>query len=154
MQTFIGDYKCKLDTKGRVLLPSVFRKLLNGDSEGRCVLRKNLHEKCLDLFPMAEWERQIEMVRSKVNPFSKKHAGFLREFYRGTAEVQIDNSGRILIPKKFFDWAGFNKDITLAGQDDKIEIWDTETYEKPSLSEEEFSCLANEILGGELNSEM
>jgi MraZ protein len=154
MQTFIGDYKCKLDTKGRVLLPSVFRKLLNGDSEGRCVLRKNLHEKCLDLFPMAEWERQIEMVRSKVNPFNKKHAGFLREFYRGTAEVQIDNSGRILIPKKFFDWAGFNKDITLAGQDDKIEIWDTETYEKPSLSEEEFSCLANEILGGELNSEM
>lgn len=154
MQTFIGDYQCKLDAKGRVLLPSAFRKLLNGDSEGRCVLRKNLHDKCLDLYPMKEWARQIEMVRSKVNPFNKKHSGFLREFYRGTAEVLIDNNGRILIPKKFFDFAGFRKNVTLAGQDDKIEIWDAEAYEKPALTDEEFSSLANEILGGDINPEI
>nr|WP_320117253.1 division/cell wall cluster transcriptional repressor MraZ [uncultured Marinifilum sp.] len=153
MVTFIGDYQCKLDAKGRVLLPSAFRKLLNEGSESRCVLRKNLYEKCLDLYPIKEWERQTEMVRSKLNPFNKKHAGFMREFFRGTAEVQIDGNGRILIPKKFFDFACFNKEISLAGQDGKIEIWDTSTYEESAWSQEGFSDLADEILGGEINRE-
>jgi len=148
MTTFIGDYNCKLDAKGRVLLPSAFRKLLNGDSEHRCVLRKNLYEKCLDLYPLLEWERQTQMVRSKLNSFNKTHAGFLREFFRGTAEVQIDSNGRILIPKKFFDFAGFSKNIVLAGQDGKIEIWDENSYEQVTWDENGFSELANEILGG------
>ncbi|WP_461631056.1 division/cell wall cluster transcriptional repressor MraZ [Labilibaculum euxinus] len=152
MVTFIGDYPCRLDSKGRVLLPSAFRKLLNGGSESRCVLRKNLYEKCLDLYSISEWEKQTEMVRAKVNPFNKKHAGFLREFFRGTAEVLVDGNGRILIPKKFFDFAGFSKDVTLAGQDGKIEIWDTETYEKSALGQDGFSTLADEILGGDLNN--
>jgi len=152
MVTFIGDYPCKLDSKGRVLLPSAFRKLLIGGSESRCVLRKNLYENCLDLYSISEWEKQTEIVRAKVNPFNKKHAGFLREFFRGTAEVLIDGNGRILIPKKFFDFAGFSKDITLAGQDGKIEIWDTETYDKSVLGHDGFSDLANEILGGDSNN--
>ncbi|WP_461636648.1 division/cell wall cluster transcriptional repressor MraZ [Labilibaculum euxinus] len=152
MVTFIGDYPCRLDSKGRVLLPSAFRKLFNGGSESRCVLRKNLYEKCLDLYSISEWEKQTEMVRAKVNPFNKKHAGFLREFFRGTAEVLIDGNGRILIPKKFFDFAGFSKDVTLAGQDGKIEIWDTETYEKSALGQDGFSTLADEILGRDLNN--
>ncbi len=100
MLTFIGDYPCKLDAKGRVLLPSAFRKLLAASSEDRFVLRKNLYEDCLDLFPVSEWNRQLAMIRSRLNPFNRKHATFLREFYRGTAEMQIDGNGRILIPKK------------------------------------------------------
>ena len=149
MITFIGDYQCKLDVKGRVTLPSAFRKLLNGDSEGRCVLRKNLYDNCLDLYPLQMWERQIELIRSKVNPFNKKHAIFLREFYRGTAEIQIDSNGRLLIPKKFFDFGGFKKEITIVGQDEKIEIWDAESYEKSVLSKEDFANFANDILGGD-----
>lgn len=153
MVTFIGDYPCKLDSKGRVLLPAAFRKLLNGDSESRCVLRKNLYEKCLDLYSITEWERQTELVRSKANPFNRKHAGFLREFFRGTAEVPIDASGRILIPKKFFEFAAFSKDIVMAGQDGKVEIWDANTYEKSALGEEKFGDLADEILGSGSNDE-
>lgn len=147
MVTFIGDYPCRLDAKGRVMLPSAFRKLLVGVSEGRCVLRINLYEKCLDLYPLSEWERQVELVRSKVNPFDRKHAGFLREFFRGTAEVLMDANGRILIPRKFFELVGLSKDVTLAGQDGKIEIWETETYEESALSQNVFSEMANDILG-------
>lgn len=147
MVTFIGDYPCRLDAKRRVMLPSAFRKLLVGVSEGRCVLRINLYEKCLDLYPLSEWERQVELVRSKVNPFDRKHAGFLREFFRGTAEVLMDANGRILIPRKFFELVGLSKDVTLAGQDGKIEIWDTETYEESALSQNVFSEMANDILG-------
>jgi MraZ protein len=150
MKTFIGDYPCKLDVKGRVLLPSAFRKLLNDVSEGRCVLRKNIHEKCLDLYPMPQWEKQVELIRAKLNSFNKKHASFLREFFRGTAEVQIDSNGRILIPKKFFEFANFKKEVTLAGQIDKIEIWDTITYQQSEWSVDGFSELTDEVLGKDM----
>ncbi len=147
MLTFIGDYPCKLDAKGRVLLPSAFRKLLAASSEDRFVMRKNLYEDCLDLFPSSEWNRQLAMIRSQLNPFNRKHATFLREFYRGTAEMQIDGNGRILIPKKFFSDTNLSNVLTLVGQDGKIEIWDTKKYNDSGMNQEEFNQLANDILG-------
>lgn len=147
MLTFIGDYPCKLDAKGRVLLPSAFRKLLAASSEDRFVLRKNLYEDCLDLFPSSEWDRQLTLVRSQLNPFNRKHATFLREFYRGTAEMHIDGNGRILIPKKIFSDTNLSNGLTLVGQDGKIEIWDTKKYNDSAIDQEEFNQLANDILG-------
>ncbi len=148
MQTFIGDYPCKSDAKGRVLLPSPFRKLLAASSEDRFVMRKNLYEDCLDLFPSAEWNKQLATVRAQLNPFNRKHATFLREFYRGTAEIQMDSNGRILIPKKFFGDSKLSNGLTLVGQDGKIEIWETDKYNDSGMNQEEFNHLANDILGG------
>lgn len=148
MQTFIGDYPCRLDAKGRVSIPSVFRKLFVKASENRFVLRKNIYEKCLDLYPMEEWQRQLDLIRSRMNPYNRKHSEFLREFYRGTAEVEVDGNGRILIPSRLADYAGLQKEVVLAGQDGKIEIWNRDAYEKASLTDEEFMDLANDVLGG------
>jgi len=150
MLTFIGDYPCKLDAKGRVLLPSAFRKLLIASSEDKFVMRKNLYEDCLDLFPLSEWNKQLEIIRSQLNPFNHKHATFIREFYRGTAEVQIDGNGRILIPKKFFTDTNLSDGLTLVGQDGKIEIWDTEKYNNSGMNQKEFNQLAYDILGGNM----
>ncbi len=147
MLTFIGDYPCKLDAKGRFLLPAAFRKLLAASSEDRFVMRKNLYENCLDLFPSSEWDKQLAKIRSQLNPFNRKHATFLREFFRGTAEVQVDSNGRILIPKKYFTDTDLSKGLTLVGQDGKIEIWDTEKYQDSGMNQEEFNQLANDILG-------
>lgn len=146
MLTFIGDYPCKLDAKGRTLLPSAFRKLLIASSEDRFVMRKNLYENCIDLFPLSEWNKQLTKVQSQLNPFNRKHATFLREYLRDTAEVQIDNNGRILIPKKYFTIIDLSKSLTLVGQDGKIEIWDSEKYDESGMSQEEFNQLANDIL--------
>ncbi len=147
MPTFKGDYKCKVDAKGRILLPSSFRKLLVGDSEGVCVLRKNLYENCIDLYSSEAWDSLVDVIYQKVNGLSRKNAAFIREFFRDTAELSIDNSGRILIPKKFFDKVDLGKEVMLIGQRDKIEIWNAVAYEESAWVQEDFCSCAEELLG-------
>lgn len=148
MVTFIGDYPCKMDAKGRVGIPSAFRKLLQSTSADRLVLRKNIYEPCLEIYPLEEWERQLNLIRSRINPYNRKHAAFLREFYRGTVEVQIDGNGRILIPKRMADYAQLEREIVLAGQDGKVEVWNQDAYEKGGLDQDSYKDLADEVLGG------
>lgn len=147
MTTFIGDYPCKADNKGRILLPAAFKKQMGDKIVDRFVVKKAIFEKCLILYPYDEWERQITILRSKINPFNRLHSEFLREFFKGTAEITLDNNNRILIPKRLLEWANIKVDVILAGQDNKIVIWDKETYESQTLSDEEFASLAEKILG-------
>jgi len=147
--TFIGDYACKVDEKGRVLLPAAFKKQLSSSSvPDHFVVKKDIFEKCLVLYPGEEWERQCAIIRESVNPYNKQHNIFLREFFRGTAEVQLDTGGRLLLPKRLLDTIEAGKELVLAGQDGKIEIWDKERYEAVGQPEQDFATLAESILGG------
>lgn len=150
MITFVGEYNCKVDVKGRVLLPSgLIRQLNTGEGDSRFVIRKNTYEPCLDLYPEAEWSNLVARMKTKINPFNKKHADFLRDFLRGTAELNVDSSNRILLSKNLMDIAGIDKDIVLIANaiEGKIEVWDKTKYEATKKSDEDFSVLAEEILG-------
>ncbi|HLO61005.1 MAG TPA: hypothetical protein VK179_19810 [Bacteroidales bacterium] len=147
MVTFIGDYTCKLDDKGRVLLPSAFIKQMAGSMQERFVVKKDIFESCLVLFPMNEWERQNEILRQNTNPYNREHNTFLRGFFKGTAEVVLDASNRLLIPKRLLDEIGAGKDIVLAGQLGKIEIWPADGYESVQGGDEDFAKLAEKIMG-------
>lgn len=147
MITFIGDYPCKVDSKGRILLPSALKKQMGDRVVDRFVIKKSIFDKSLILFPYEEWERQVANLRSKINPYNREHAAFLREFFKGTAEISLDNNNRLLIPKRLLEWANIKTEVILAGQDDKIVIWDKESYESHSLSDEAFASLAEKILG-------
>ncbi|NSW44752.1 MAG: division/cell wall cluster transcriptional repressor MraZ [Bacteroidales bacterium] len=152
MITFIGDYPCKVDSKGRILMPAAFKKQMGDKVIDRFVVKKSIFEKSLMLYPYDEWERQITILRSKINPYNRAHSEFLREFFKGTAEITLDNNSRLLIPKRLLDWANITTDVILAGQDDKIMIWDKHSYESQTLTDEEFASLAEKILGNnELN---
>jgi len=149
MTTFIGDYVCKVDEKGRVLLPAAFKKQLAASSTPEnFVVKKDIFEKCLVLYPGEEWERQCAIIRGSLNSYNKQHNVFLREFFRGTAEVQLDTGGRLLLPKRLLESIEAGKELVLAGQDGKIEIWDKDLYEKVSQPEQDFAALAESILGG------
>ena len=147
MITFIGDYSCKLDDKGRVLLPAAFIKQMASSMQERFVLKKDIFESCLVLFPMLEWERQNEILRKNTNPYNREHNKFLRGFFKGTAEIALDSSNRLLIPRRLLDEIGAGRDIVLAGQLGKIEIWPAETYEKVESGDESFGLLAEKIMG-------
>ncbi len=114
---------------------------------------KNIFEKCLFLYPHEEWERQIILLRSKINPYNRLHAEFLREFFKGIAEVILDNNNRLLIPKRLLDWAEIKSDVFIIGQDDKLVIWNKQLYESQTLTDEEFASLADKILGNNITSE-
>lgn len=149
MITFIGDYTCMIDSKGRVMLPAAFKKQLSMAAGEKFVVKKDIFEKCLLLFPYQEWERQNKLIVSRINPYNKEHNKFLRGFFRGTAELELDANSRLLIPRRLADEVQIQKEVVLAGQVGRIEIWAKELYDKAGMSEQEFADLAERIMGGD-----
>jgi MraZ protein len=148
MITFIGEYSCKLDAKGRVMLPAAFKKQMPGISQDKFVIKKDIFENCLVLYPMDEWERQNKLIKKKVNPYNKEHNIFLRRFFKGMAEIILDSNNRLLIPKRLLDEVNAEKEIVLAGQLGKIEIWAKDHFDKIDVGNEEFASMAEKIMEG------
>jgi MraZ protein len=151
MATFIGDYPCKVDEKGRVILPASFKKQMPTASEDRFVVRKDIFEDCLVLYTLDDWNVQLEKIRSRINPYNREHNRFLRNFFMATAEVTLDNNSRMLIPRRLLDMAGITRDVIMAGQDGRIEIWPEEAYGLSSMPPGDFADLAERLLGGGTN---
>jgi MraZ protein len=151
MSTFIGDYSCKVDVKGRIILPAAFKKQMPSGAEDRFVVRKDVFENCLILYSSDDWNIQLDKIRRRLNPYNREHNMFLRNFFKGTAEVSLDNNNRFLVPKRLMDLIGVSRDVVLAGQDGRIEIWSAEAYEKIGMPAEDFADLAEKLLGGNFN---
>ena len=151
MITFIGEYTCKVDAKGRIMLPSAFKKQMPATALEKFVAKRDVFEKCLVMYPIEDWERQNRIIRKNTNPYNKEHSQFLRMFYQGTAELILDSNSRFLLPKRLTDFAGIGKEAVLAGQFGKIEIWAEKQYGKVSEGEPDFASLAEKILGGAIN---
>jgi len=151
MATFIGDYACKVDVKGRIILPAVFKKQMPADARDHFVVRKDIFEKCLVLYSIEDWNIQLEKIRKKMNPYNREHNKFLRNFFKGTAELSLDANNRLLLPKRLLDLIGAGRDVILAGQDGRIEIWPADAYEKLDMTPEDFANLAEKLMGGSVN---
>ena len=148
MATFIGDYTCKVDVKGRIILPMAFKKQMPADAEDHFVVRKDIFENCLVLYAIEDWNRQLDKIRKKINPFNREQNMFLRNFFMGTAELSLDNNNRILVPKRLMDLIGAGRDVVLAGQDGRIEIWPADVYSKLAMPAEDLANLGEKLLGG------
>ena len=147
MTDFIGDFTCKIDDKGRVLLPSGFLRQMAGAMQDQFVMKKDIFDSCLVLFPMVEWERQNQILRKNTNPYNREHNKFLRGFFKGVAEVVLDANNRLLIPKRLLDEIGADREIVMTGQLGQIEIWTKDAYDKIDGSDEGFASLAEKIMG-------
>jgi len=147
MANFIGEFDCKLDSKGRLMLPSGLRKQLDPAAQERFVLNRGF-EKCLVLYPKNEWEG-ISAEVNKLNQYVKKNREFIRYFYRGASELELDNTGRLLLPKRMLEYAAADKDVVLFAYSNRIEVWDKKTYEGLLTDEpDDFAMLAEEVMGG------
>jgi len=151
MATFIGDYMCKVDVKGRIILPVAFKKQMPSDAQDHFVVRKDIFVNCLVLYTIEDWNRQLDKIRKRINPYNREHNMFLRNFFKGTAELSLDNNNRILVPKRFLDLVGAERNVVLAGQDGRIEIWAADSYEKIDMPAEDFANLAEKLMGGSIN---
>lgn len=147
MMSFIGDYSCRADSKGRVVVPVSFRKAMAAAQQTVFVLRKNIFEACIDMYPYSQWEALMADLRGRLDLFDRDHAAFLREWYRGTQEVEMDGNGRILLPKRLLEEIVVEKEIVLAGQDTKIEIWGEQAYQQVSMETEAFAELTQQVFG-------
>ncbi|PVX50935.1 division/cell wall cluster transcriptional repressor MraZ [Balneicella halophila] len=142
---FIGDYTGKVDAKGRMIIPSQFRKNCN---EGETfVVKQSIYDKSLDLFPAEAWKEEVARFTEKLNRYNRYHDKLIREYYRGTAEVSLDSSGRILLSQRLLDYAGIIKEVVVAGVGEKIVIWDKQSYDATEMTQEEFEDLIAKELG-------
>jgi MraZ protein len=151
MATFIGDYACKVDIKGRIILPMTFKKQMPADAQDHFVVRKDIFENCLVLYSIEDWNRQLDKIRKRINPYNREHNMFLRNFFKGTAELSLDNNNRLLIPKRLMDLIGAERDVVLAGQDGRIEIWAGSVYDKIDMAAGDFADLAEKLMADSIN---
>lgn len=129
MISLIGTYECKADAKGRVMVSSVLKKQLLPVLQEGFVIKRSVFESCLELYPMKEWNLMMAKI-NKLNRFVKKNNDFIRRFTAGVKIVELDASGRILIPKDLCQFAGIEKEVVLSSAVNIIEIWDKDKYEK------------------------
>lgn len=127
---FTGNIDAKTDTKGRVFLPAAFRKILLAAGEASLVLRKDVFQKCLILYPESIWNQQVDMIAARTSAFDRKGREVLRRFVAGAEYITPDSNGRILLTKRNLQAAEIKNDIRFIGVDNTIEIWARETVEQ------------------------
>lgn len=145
MSFFTGEYDCKLDAKGRLALPAKVKAALPDVANQELVLRRGF-ESCLILYPMIEYKKIINRVRS-LSEFNEEYRRFQRSFFRGNVEVELDSAGRINIQKRMLEYADLTKEVVLVGLGNRVEIWNPDLYEENLINDaSEYSQLAEKYL--------
>ena len=139
----------KTDAKGRAFLPSVFRKVLQASGEETLVLRKDVFQSCLVLYPESVWNERLDMLKSQLRQWKPVHQQMFRQFVSEAEVVTLDGNGRFLISKRLQRVAGINQDIQFIGMDDTIEIWSPDDLQKTLRPEDEFGKQFENIMNGE-----
>ena len=147
MNTLTGTYECKADIKGRLMLPVALKKQLAGSMGNGFVLKRAVFQPCIELYPAQEWEALMQKV-NKLNRFKKKNNDFIRRFTAGVKVVDLDASGRLLIPRDLLGFAKIEKEIVVSSAVSIVEIWDKTQYEKAiDDAASDFAALAEEVMG-------
>jgi MraZ protein len=133
------------------MLPTALKKQLLSELQSNFVLKRSMFDKCIELYPMTEWDAKMSIV-NRLNRFVRKNVEFIRLFTAGVKIVELDGTGRLLIPKDLMGFSEIRKDIVLSSAGTYVEIWDKASYEeKLSNPETDIATLAEEVMGS-LNS--
>ena len=146
---FLGNIEAKTDAKGRAFLPAQFRKVLATSGEESLVLRQDIFENLLVLYPVSVWDGLMDGMRRRLSRWDRRQQMAYRTFVSSVVELSIDGSGRILIPHTLLEAAGINQNIRFVGMGDTIEIWPADT--KETMSQEDFSQVLEEAMREEKN---
>ncbi len=143
----IGTYECTIDVKGRILIPIALKNQLSGVIKNGFVLKRAVFQQCLELYPISQWEQLITKVNS-LNRFKRKNNDFIRRFTAGVKFIELDSSGRLLIPRDLIDFASISKEVVVSSSVDMIEVWDKTAYEGAIAdATDDFASLAEEVMG-------
>jgi MraZ protein len=143
---FLGNLEAKTDTKGRAFLPAVFRKVLQASGEENLVLRKDVFQPCLVLYPESVWNEQMDTLRSRLSRWNARHQQIFRQFVSDVEMLTLDGNGRFLIPKRYLKMANIEQSIKFIGMGDTIEIWSNDNSDKPFMDTEEFGKALEEMM--------
>ncbi len=147
MLNLIGTYECKADVKGRVMIPAPLKKQLAPAMADGFVVKRAVFQPCLEMYPMKEWDALMRKM-GDLNRFNRKNNDFIRKFTAGVKIVELDATGRFLIPKDLLSYAGINKELVISSAINIVEIWDKNKYELAvDAAADDFADLAEEVMG-------
>ena len=149
MINLIGTYECTVDNKGRIMIPAQLKKQLDGFTKEPFILKRSVFQNCLELFPYSEWKLMMDKV-NKLNRFVKKNNDFIRMYTAGVKSIDLDSTGRLLVPKDLIAISKLTKNVVLSSSINIIEIWDKDEYEK-SINDPnvDFAKLTEEVMGND-----
>ncbi|MGI6231271.1 MAG: division/cell wall cluster transcriptional repressor MraZ [Prevotella sp.] len=150
---FLGNIEAKMDAKGRAFLPSTFRKVLAASGEEGLVLRRDIFENCLVIYPRQIWNAEMDEMRARLSRWDRQQQMVFRKFVSGVTDLSMDGNGRILIPRTFLDAVGIGQQIRFVGMGDTIEIWPDDTAggdegtDDLFMSSEDFGEALQQLMG-------
>ena len=146
---FFGNIEAKLDQKGRAFFPVVFRKILQEEnSSGVLVLRKDVYQPCIVIYPEAVWYRLVDNLRGKLNMWNSEHQQIYRQFVSDVEVIKLDSNGRLLVPARYRAMANIEQNVKFIGMDDVVELWGEENTSRPFMAADEFQSKLQEIING------
>ena len=146
---FLGNIEAKTDAKGRAFLPAVFRKVLQASGEDCLMLRKDVFQKCLVLYPESVWNERIDLLKTQLKPWKQSHQQMFRQFVSEAEVVTLDGNGRFRISKRLQKIAEIDQDIQFIGMDNTIEIWSPKNLLQTLKPEEEFGIEFENIMNAD-----
>lgn len=127
---FTGNIDAKVDEKGRVFVPSSFRKILaREESSQGLIMRRDVFQSCLVLYPQSVWDEQVDAITARTNMFDRQGRDALRRFVAGAESIVLDSGGRMLIPRRYLEETGIQNEVRFIGVDNTIEIWSKKAAE-------------------------
>ncbi len=123
----VGDYQCKLDGKGRLMLPADFQQQLGTLSEDGFVLRPGLYRKCIEMYTLKDWQLKQDKLQ-QLSPFLKVNIDLMRKYNAGARMVKLDSTGRLLIPKPLIEQSQLDKEVVIIALPGYMEIWDKDSF--------------------------
>ena len=129
LMRFIGTVDAKVDQKGRVFVPALFRRSLRSEEAGRLIMRKDIFENCLVIYPESVWNERLTELHGRLSVWNREQQRMFRQFVADVEWLTLDSNGRILLPKRYLRMAGIEQDVTFIGMDSTIEIWAKDTHE-------------------------
>lgn len=143
---FLGNIEAKIDSKGRAFLPASFRKELQAAGEDCLVMRKDIFQPCLVLYPASVWNAQMDALRSRLNRWDSTHQAIFRQFVADAETITLDANGRFLIGRRHVKAAGIGQAVRFIGMDDTIEIWSDSRAEASFMEQEDFAKTLESIM--------
>lgn len=145
MSRFTGEFECKVDAKGRLVLPVRVKNRLPEAAANQVVLMRGM-EPCLTLYAVPEFKKTSSQVAS-LNEFNEADRKIQRNFFSRVAEIDLDSAGRLNIPKLMLKHASIEKEVVIVGLGSRLEIWNPEVYEQYLIKDDgEFSNLVQKHL--------
>ena len=146
MLEFLGNFEAKVDAKARIFVPAAFRKILQSSAQAALILRKDIFQDCLVLYPLEVWDAELAKLRSRLNRWDRQQQQVFRQFVVDAERLEMDGSGRILVPKKYLQMIDVESDVLFLGVGDIIELWRKGVLTQTLLSADDFGSTLQDLM--------